>query len=503
MSGDAPDDGFPARDAGKRASLSGSNVCFGFEVHQPFRLNASFRAGKENIGSAPEEAYFSPENRSILTRVSEQCYLPATRLILDRLDDGFCCAFSLSGTVVEQLEAWAPDAFDLFVQVARHQNCELLCQTYYHSLACLFPDPGEFRDQVILHRNLMRERFGQCPSVLENTEFIFSRRVAEIADELGCSAVYTEGSAQLIGDRSPNYVYRCSEVPVLLRNCPLSDDIAFRFANPGWDKYPLTAENYAGWLALSPGDCVHVFLDYETFGEHLSPESGILTFLEDLPGACADAGVACRLPSDLAAVPPVGEIHPEGIVSWADLEKDSSAWLGNRLQQSAFRSLCTLARAAPDPSLWRKLQTSDHFYYIASKDGSCGEVHRHFGFQEHFEAFETYMRVVADCFTRSVAGNGCPERMWEIRPVPPEEAFHFTEDGRYAGWSAHGLRDLLAVLPAVPDGIVKSHLKRGEIGRWVRDLTSDTVFVKEIEECRDTAALFASLRARRDQWENE
>jgi alpha-amylase len=483
----------------EREVIPGPKVCFGFEVHQPFRLDAAYRHGPGTRGSAPEEVYFSPENRRILRRVSDRCYIPATTVILDRLDEGFRCAFSLSGTVVEQLERWAPDAYDRFEAVARHQHCELVCQTYHHSLASLFADPGAFADQVRRHRTLISERFGQRPQVLENTEFLFSTRIAAIAGELGFSAVYAEGAERMLAGRCPNHVYRCAGMPVLLRNCPLSDDIAFRFANPGWDRYPLTAPVYASWLAGSPGDCIHVFLDYETFGEHLSSECGILAFLDALPGACADAGVRPVLPSEAAGFPAAGEIAFDGTVSWADLEKDTTAWLGNRLQVSAFRSMQALGAAGPDPDLWGRLQTSDHLYYIASKDGSCGEVHRHFCPQEAHDAFETYMRVIADYYARCAAGNGARKRVWALRPVPPEQAFHFTDDGRYAGRSAHSIGELLEVLPEIPAHVVAAHQGRGDFSRWIRDLLGDDRLADEIGECRDPAGLAACLRSWSDQ----
>ncbi len=353
----------------------------GFEVHQPFRLNPAFDPGKIRKGRKIAEAYFSDSNREILQRVCEKCYIPATQLTLELLDDGFKCAFSLSGTLVEQLERWNGDALELFREVARHPNAELLSQTYYHSVASLFDDPGEFEEQVRLHRRLMQDVFSVEPQVLENTEFIFNNAIAAAAARLGFKAVYTEGVERILGWRSPNYVYSCRGTKVLMRNFPLSDDIAFRFTNRAWPEWPLTADKYASWLAASPGDYVNVFVDYETFGEHQWIETGIMEFLRWLPRECEARGVTFATPSEIADLPPVGELSFEDTVSWADVEKDVSAWLGNAIQRTAFRELQSARAFAPDLATWRYLQTSDHFYYMASKFGPYSNMCRGTGYK--------------------------------------------------------------------------------------------------------------------------
>ncbi len=228
-----------------------TRLCIGFEVHQPYRLNPNItRHGPEN-----ESAYFSPANKEILERVADKCYVPATEIILESLDEGFKCAFSLSGTVIEQLERWRPDALGLFEQVAGHRNAELLAQTYYHSVASLFDGPEEFEEQVRLHKQLLKSVFGVGPVVMENTEFIFNNSIAKSAKRLGFKAIFTEGVERVLEWRSPHYVYSCNGIALLLRNYHLSDDIAFRFNNREWDQYPLTADKFASWVAGSSGDC--------------------------------------------------------------------------------------------------------------------------------------------------------------------------------------------------------------------------------------------------------
>ena len=313
-------------------------LCMGFEVHQPYRLNPAFEPGRVKRGRKPEEAYFSDSNKEILLRVCDKCYLPATQLMLELLDEGFKCAYSLSGTLVEQLERWSPDVLDLFRQVARHRNAEMLSQTYYHSIASLFDDGlAEFQEQVQLHRRLMKDVFGVETQVLENTEFIFNNAIAASAARMGFKAAYTEGVDRILGWRSPNYVYSCRDMKVLMRNFPLSDDVAFRFPNRGWPEWPLTADKYASWIAASQGDFVNVFVDYETFGEHQWVDTGIMEFLRWLPRECTDRDVAFATPSEIAELEPKEELRFDETVSWADVEKDVSAWLGNTIQHTALK----------------------------------------------------------------------------------------------------------------------------------------------------------------------
>ncbi len=296
-----------------------SKLCIGFEVHQPFRLDPGFNRQNGNAKGL-ESIYFSPVNKEILERVADKCYLPATGIILDSLDKGFKCAFSISGTVVEQLERWRPDALELFRQVAAHRNAEMLAQTYYHSVASLFGDLGEFEQQVRLHRKLIKSVFGVKPKVMENTEFIFNNSIAKSAAKMGFAAAYTEGVERVLGWRSPDYVYSCNGVKVLMRNYKLSDDVAFRFNNRGWDQYPLTADKFASWVAASPGDYINIFVDYETFGEHHWEDSGIMEFLRWLPAECADKSVEFITPSEAATMPARDELSIEETISWADVE---------------------------------------------------------------------------------------------------------------------------------------------------------------------------------------
>jgi alpha-amylase len=336
------------------------DVCIGFEVHQPFRLNRHFSPDPKKKKKDLQDLYFDEVNREVLARVSGKCYLPATQIILEKLDEGFHCAFSFSGTLIEQLERWQPDVLSLFDQIARHRNSELLGQTYYHSIAGCFGDKAEFVNQARMHQDLMYDLFKVRPAVFENTEFTFNNTIATQVREMGYDGIFTEGVDRILGWRSPHHIYTCQDLPVLLRDFQLSDDIAFRFANTSWDKYPLTADTYAGWLAGAAGDLVTLFLDYETFGEHFWNDTGIFNFLSYLHPEMEKRGVATILPSEaLERHAPVGTIDVCTTISWADIEKDASAWMGNERQLTAYSAIQKAAAFAKDKPVWRYLQTSD------------------------------------------------------------------------------------------------------------------------------------------------
>ncbi len=475
-----------------------TRLCIGFEVHQPYRLNPDLRSDRV---SGNDSVYFSPANKEILERVADKCYVPATEIILRSLDEGFKCAFSLSGTVIEQLERWRPDALDLFKQVAGHKNAELLAQTYYHSLASLFDDMGEFEEQVLLHKQLLKSVFGIEPTVMENTEFIFNNSIAKSAKRLGFKAIFTEGVERVLGWRSPHYVYTCNGIRLLMRNYHLSDDIAFRFNNREWDQYPLTADKFASWVAGSAGDCANVFIDYETFGEHQWTESGIMEFLKWLPVECKNKGVALLTPGEAADLRPRGELSIEETISWADVEKDASAWLGNAFQRTAFNAIQKAKAYAIGQKLWRCMQTSDHFYYMASKYGSCAEVHSYFspGEKSAYDFFGVYMKVLSDLELAAVRTMKDPAAAKALRALPPELAFHFRDNEGYAGCTAYCLDDLAHLLNDVPDSSLDHHMRRGDFERWASDVLGDRQLAAEMSKCESRVELQKTADKRRKE----
>jgi len=474
-------------------------ICLGFEVHQPYRLNRHFAPEKKLKKKDLFDQYFDTLNREVLLRVADKCYNPATRIILEKLDEGFSCSFSISGILIEQMEKWSPDTLALFSQVAQHRNCEIIGQTYYHSIASCFADKSEFCEQVRLHSDLMYDRFRVRPTIFENTEFTFNSQIAETIKEMDFAGIYTEGVDRILGGRSPNHIYACRGIPVLLRNVTLSDDIAFRFANRSWERYPLTADTYADWVAGSAGDVINVFLDYETFGEHFWKETGIFDFLRALPGELEKRGVKSVLPSDVvAAHPPAGNIEVHDSISWADLEKDTSAWMGNDRQKTAFFAVQNARPYAVDKPLWRYLQTSDHFYYMASKYGTCGEVHAYFSHHDADDAFKTYMRVLAHMEERNIRVMKNRRSARTLRVLAPEDAFHFAGPAGFIGHTAYSLDQFEELLHVVPKDSIQYHVGRGDFVNWITTVLEDQKLAEAIGGLTERHDLAKAVKERRE-----
>lgn len=383
-------------------------VCLYFQVHQPYRLR---RYDYFDIGR--EHRYFDDAgNATLLRRVAEKCYLPATAMLRRLLarHSGFRVAFSMSGCLLEQLRDFAPEALRAFRALADSGRVEFLAETSHHSLAWLASD-GEFSDQVALHGRLIEEAFGAVPRVFRNTELIYSDELARFVEERGYAGVLADGVLDLLGDRPRHHLYRAATprgLPLLLRDARMSDDIAFRFSNRTWTEYPLTAEKYAGWVESLRGDVLPLFMDFETFGEHQWPETGIFQFFEAWVGMHASRGGGFLTPSEaVASLSPRDVLSAPRLLSWADEARDVSAWQGNELQRDALRRLFDLepdVRDARSPELlrdFRRLTTSDHYYYMATKASADGDVHAYFSpFESPFDAYMTFAHVVSDLARR-------------------------------------------------------------------------------------------------------
>ena len=386
------------------------NICLYFQVHQPTRLRLYrfFDIGKDS------HYYDDFANRTILHRIATKCYLPMNELLLDaikRQDGKFKVAFSISGTALEQFDRYAPEVIESFRKLADTGCVEFLCETYSHSLASLI-SANEFRHQVERQRATVEKYFGKTPTAFRNTELIYSDDIGAELYDMGFKTVLTEGARHILGWRSPDFLYSNPKAPkqkLLLRNYSFSDDIAFRFSNKGWDEWPLTSEKFTHWLKEAEGDIINLFMDYETFGEHQSAETGIFDFMKALPGAVLEAGgLAFVTPSEAASkLKPVSELDVHEPISWADEERDVTAWLGNELQQDAFNKLYGLVEKLSiidDPVLWADfahLQESDHFYYMCTKFFSDGDVHKYFNpYDTPYEAFINYMNVLSDFIIR-------------------------------------------------------------------------------------------------------
>ncbi len=385
-------------------------IVFYFQVHQPFRLR---RYSFFDIG-ATDDYFDDLENERILRRVAEKCYLPMNALLLrlvERHQGRFRCSFSVSGTALDQMEAWSPETLESFRALARTGCVEFLAETSHHSLSSL-ADEREFRDQVEDQARRVERLFGRRPTAFRNTELVLSNHVARSAEEMGFEAIMGEGADHLLGWRSPHRIYRpegCERIKALLRSYKLSDDIAFRFSNRAWSEWPLPADRFAHWVHALPAEerFVGLFMDYETFGEHQWADTGIFAFMEHLPEAILKhPRFRFATPSELVREEDAeARIDVPAPVSWADAERDLTAWLGNAMQRAAHQevyALGALVREVADrrPDLlqtWRRLTTSDHFYYMCVKFFSDGDVHKYFSpYASPHDAYIATMNVVTD-----------------------------------------------------------------------------------------------------------
>ena len=381
-------------------------VCLYFQVHQPWRLK-TYRFF--NMGN--DHNYLDDfTNRAIMQKVARQCYLPMNALLqslIEQHNGALRVTFSITGSAVEQFKAYAPEVLDSFKRLAETGCVEFLGETYSHSLSSL-ASLDEFKAEVKLHTAMLKEEFGVKPTAFRNTELIYSDDIAKAVEDMGFKTMLAEGAKHILGWKSPNFVYTDAvdnKLRLLLRNYKLSDDIAFRFSNEGWDEWPLTADKFASWVAQENGEVVNLFMDYETFGEHQNASTGIFDFMKALPAALLATGeVEFATVSEASKrLQPVAVLHCPHAMSWADEERDVTAWLGNDLQNEAFVKLYALApkvRKARNKDfeyVWHFMQNSDHFYYMATKWFSDGDVHSYFNpYGSAYEAFINYMNVLAD-----------------------------------------------------------------------------------------------------------
>lgn len=463
------------------------------EAHQPARLRPygpSCLADYAKLGL--EGLYDRALDEEVFKRAAARCYVPTLRTILDAVKSwGFKASFSISGTWLEQAKRHGP-VVDLLRRVVEAGGGELVAQTYYHSVSPLLSDLEEFREQVEEGRRTVEEEFGLRPRVAEATEFIYNNDIGALLWRMGFDACLTEGVERVLAWRSPNYVYSAYGCPLklLLRNYRLSDDVAFRFSDRSWDQYPLTADKYVDWILRSPGDVVFVAMDVETFGEHHWPETGILEFLRWLPRKLAEAGVEALTPSEAVdRHEPVGvyDVPPWDTVSWADVEKDASAWQGSEHQAKAleaYERLGMYARAVGGQYArhWRLFGVSDHFYYMSTKAGPSGEVHTYFSpFKSGLEAYTSYVSLLSLLSAEVVREyvEGIEKYSWRLRAT-----------GRYSfkfRWGegvveARSLEEVLRCLRSVDKRAVEAHLLRGDVQRWIREVVLWRELADEVDE---------------------
>jgi len=430
------------------------SVCFYFQVHQPLRLR-HYTVFDEN------DYYFDDyKNASICRKVANKCYLPANRLILDlinRFDGRFKVAYSITGVLLEQLLTFSPEVMSTFDALAETGCVEFLAETYYHSLSFLY-SRNEFVDQVNKHTDTINKYFGQKPRIFRNTELIYNNELATLIESTSkFDAIITEGADHILGYRSPNFVYKpkdCKNLKLLLKNYALSDDIAFRFSNRGWTQWPLTADKFAQWISdvNGNGNVVNLFMDYETFGEHQWEDTGIFDFMRHLPGmVLRHPDNNFKTPSEVVdSYQPVGVVDVPHVISWADIERDLSAWVGNAMQSNAIHELYRLEKKIKKTadekiiSDWRKLQVSDHFYYMCTKYFADGDVHKYFNpYNSPYDSYINFMNVLGNLNRRCSKAS---EKLAATQTPQQKATKRFVQAGSHINKSS----DLQTITPLAP-----------------------------------------------------
>jgi alpha-amylase len=384
-------------------------------MHQPWRLG---RFRYLDLGS--DRPYIDVRrNLEIFRGIAERCYRPALARLAEalRTHEEFRLSLSVTGTFLEQAAATAPDVVDRIRELVATKRVALLSETYFHSLAFLLPPP-ELAEEVARHREAIHQQFGVTPRLLRMTELAYSDELARFAAQEGFAGMLMEGWEGVLGPRPPTQLFASAVAPslaLLARHYPLSDDVGFRFSSTGWAEYPLTSEKYARWIAATPGEVVNLFMDFETFGEHHPASTGILDFLSALPDAVrAHPGLSWATVEEAIELPKAGPVSAPVTISWADQHRDLGAWLGNDLQRSAFeaaKKVGVLARRGGDPEIletWRRLLTSDHFYYMyVGGHGADAGVHQYFSsYGSPYDAYANYMNALTDLRRRAVERRG-------------------------------------------------------------------------------------------------
>lgn len=382
-------------------------------VHQPWRIrDYTVFDTAENHDYFGDFTEYHRNNKDIFEKVAGKSYRPMTKLLGKMLDTypEFKVSLSISGTLLEQAEAWGPDVIEAFRSLVATGRCEIVAETYYHSLA-FFYSRSEFEHQVKMHQDKIRELFGTETKVFRNTELSYDNNLAKWADEYGFKGILAEGWDPILGWRSPNYVYKpvgTENIKLLMKNYRLSDDIAFRFGNKAWEEYPLTADKYDDWLntSLGPdGDTINLFMDFETFGENVWEDTGIFGFFEDFVGRwlANPANTFYTASEACETFEAADEVDTPHTTTWADAERDLSAWLGNSMQHEAMKYLYELESdvlRTGDAALmsdWRRMTTSDHPYYMCTKYFTDGDVHAYFSpYDSPYEAFLYFMNALRD-----------------------------------------------------------------------------------------------------------
>lgn len=469
------------------------NLCMGLNIHFPYFVETRVR-GDDPVEKAG--ACFSRSQKENFKEYLSRSVLPAIDCILAWLDSGESIAMSVSGLAIEQLGGDETGGADILAQAMQHRFVENLGQTYYRSVAGLFQKNDELIYQISRHADLIEGLTGRRPQVFEGTEFEFNSALTDPLRTLGFLALYSEGYDHLLSGMNPNYVYSCGNLPLLLRNCRLSDDIAHRFHDHTWDRYPLTAEKYARWIAETPGDCIHVSLNAGVFSGNASAAQSFKEFFCGLPDALHSQDVSTVLPSSVIHNPQRGELQLENLGLRSSDTITALTGIQNMLQQSAFWCLEDARYLITDKESWRRLQSTDHFTCMAMTSGSCGRVAVRRTSKETYDYFAAYLRALARCEEASQAQLRPRLAARDLRCLPPDKAFHFHSGFRFTGHSAHSLNEFSQLLEFIPDEVFRFHQERGDFSRWITEILGDATLAGNIKKCTQRSEAAHMVRER-------
>ena len=383
------------------------------------------------------------------------------------------------------------DLLESFRQLAASGQVEFLNQTYYHSIASLYPEKEEFIQQSLMHKQTVKDLLSYTTTTFENTELLFNNTIAKVVEDMGYRGIYTEGIEKILGEKSPNFIYSpkgAKKIRVLLRNYKLTDDVGFRFSARWWPEWPLTASKYADWLATTKGEVINIFPDYETFGEHHWPETGIHSFLQHLPEEILKfEHLKMVTPKEVVEKhSSAGEVdvpEAEGTVSWADIKRDQSGWLGNVMQWAYYNTLCRLdpfIRESGDEEflrLWRDFQTSDHLYYMFTAGGGPGDVHSYFSpYESPMDAFVAAQTLLNDFEARL--------RLTILTANEPFLFYTGVGEKYYTGVLAWSLKGFLSAVEVVDAAALEFHSSNNDFENWARWSLRDSVLADQIQALR-------------------
>lgn len=449
-------------------------VCMSFVLRHQQRVDSLYVSGVKRGEQGPS-SFPSPDEERRIRHLSDSCYTPATECLIRMMDEGFSCGLLLSGLLLEYLKGSEPDLYDLLRDAASHRQAELLTESYYCSVASLFGEVEEYQHQIEMHQRAMEDFSGRRPAILVATDSIFNRTVITAARNMGIPAVYTDVFGKNTPFIDPLKSYQAGGMPVLIRHCEFSDDIALRYGEVDWVHHPLSPGTYAGWLSAIRGGIAHIMVDMEVFGGRFQPETGIFAFLEGVPAAFHDTGVRSILPSEAAAQAISPDQIPDELI-----ESASVAWPVNMMQCTALEALKAAGRWVPDRTTLRRFQARDHFSQMAATSGSCGMLTDHRTQADAYRYFSDYLTALYRFEGDQIGFVRAKTAARILRCIPPNQAFHFCTPYHREGFSAHSLEEFVKLLNVATDECILHHCERLDFEHWVRDVIHDEKLADEI-----------------------